>query len=933
MGLYMKKTTYFPSKFSFLACIIFATAVSLHGMNYVYKGYDKTKKIISKHPYATACIGAATAAGLGYYFWHQQHDLNNQLSDGYISIEQRRANYTYNNNDDDESWILLPDDNELEKEGEQWNNNLLKFWAEQHNTIEKQRNIYATTLQSAFRGYSTRKDYEQQKTEQKIAQNQAVQEVLHTMSHRFVQNTLRRLGIENDNDSIKKHMITEQDIIAEQEAIKRGAKYALEILKEKSLLEKFDFYAYINGYDKERYNFPPQSSVENYTEALRDLCSFFYFIGCEQTRLDHTGFEEGTFFIQDPHGHLKKFLENFITKTTINAFPKGEKAKFAARISTHKFGEKQYGINLWDEKHPWLFKFKHLLVGFNNNGIWMKPEKYGLESWTDWLLHGVDLACTTTVKIWSRFSNSLGDDALEYNKERVPQWEINEFKKLFPTCTTHDMTLGTMYTYAQQALQQEPKNAIQIKLFIDTLQRHYTHLNERFGREIRLTSNELMLAHMFTNETPELSLFLDQLMKLKHAIAQYQNGNYDYFKNKTMVNMSHSLRDSMTRKHLTQNNAYQHLMQQMKDFIREYHKISKRSIAQLENENYFTQLIDILTNYQEEKILQKEIADQQILQFFESDFHIYFSQQKQRIQQQQESILQTELLSIEVMDCLEKFKNNCIKTIQVYFPDYNTLNNTSIILDKKAYTTIKHQELRDFIEKYILDIQQTNGLRKTTELRIFAGEKYDSKQFINYNEPIIKTLYEKALHAHTEQEQNSVLALCKIINTMWQKILYQTIPALAEKYGKIFSYSQKGQEIIAACIKPARKQYDNMITFYTDIYKELENNVDNASDDWKKAYETILENKENSYRICVETIPNFCRIANSEEEFKDAIMQALTAPIRADLAQRDVEGNLEHDWITQSETFRKVIKDQNKGYTAIAKTYAMSWMPSLWKNN
>jgi hypothetical protein len=959
---------------SIFLTLLFLIMSPVHGMDYLYKGYDATKKFVQKHPYWTSAAGITVTAGGLYYLWQK-----NRAAYGKNPISQ----------DSDYSVVFRTkgdiDGQIFENVSGQKKNNPIRLYnpvyckkdyyiqdlditiSEDDIKPSQKGFIAATTIQSALRGYqqcknlhniiqstvtiqSATRGYKARELQKEKGNISPVQEngqtwqecenplkyydidqknidehkkfIAQATIYPFVSNTFEITGADllksNNSDLFK------EQVLAEQEAIKRGARYTIELLKEKSLLNEPDFYAQMHGYDKEKHpNFPPHNTIEDYAQALRDLCSFFYYIGCDQTRLDHRGFTEGTLYIQDPYGHLKQFLNIFIQKTNIDATTKKEKPKFNERISTHKFGKQQYGIDLWSDEKPWLCRFKHLLVGFDAKGVWMKPEKHGIDSWTDFFWHGVDLAQTKAVKLISRFTGSLGDDAPEYNKERVPAWETNEFKKLFPDCTQKDMTLGSMYIYAQEALKNGPKNALPIKTFIDMLQCHYNHLNDRHGREIRLTSNDMIAACMYTTDCIELMNFLKDFMHLKHSVTQYQHGNYDYFGN-IQLPTSKNLRDSINRKHITEDEAYRNLEQQIVSFIQTYKQIAS-AVNNTFCANYFKNLIHVLELKHGEGTLKTEIGYQPL---FESQFHDDVFEKSKQKKQQQESQKNRELLSCAVMNRLQAFKQESLGIISKIFPDYRATGN---LFDKKQAEAISYKPLRDYLKTYILDLQQTEGLRKTTEFRVFAGQQHTGNDFIHYNEPIIRTLFELALSVKTEAQQKEALICCKAIKEIWDTVLYQDIPALAEQYGKIFSLSKEGQKLVQSCIYQADKQFEEMTQFYKDIYQELENKIED--EDWKQTYQMIQEKKKNDYTIRKETIVNFCRLAENELSFKEAIMQELTFVIKADLACREVEGNLEFDWLTKSEAFKKLAGDQNKGYVSYVTDYATAatgYVTSFW---
>lgn len=715
----------------------------------------------------------------------------------------------------------------------------------------------------------------------------------------FLGETLKRLGKGKDQEIIAKA------IPQEYVAIQRGECYVKNLNDNNSVMAKPDFYDLVNGWDKTAMDFPPHSTLEHYQEALRDIMSYFYFVGCTQTRLDRQGFTEGTLFIADHNKNFEKFLEKLRTKA--NAEAKDKNPIFYVRPSSHDFGE-TYGIDLW-KTSPWLFRFCHLLVGFDNNGgIWLKPQKDGVKEWGDRFYHVLDYLKSQTNKRWSWLTGTDGDSISCYSKERVPRREALEFYKIFPECN-EKMKLGQMYQYAVQRFLHPTSNdnVVQIKTFIDTLLRNYDHIidGERSGREPRLTADELLLSNYFfkTNDA-ELAKFYKEFIALKHAVAQYKHGNYDYF-----GGTLRSSRSSQPQQHVSQHSAYEILKKFIDNFVVSCSKTLKK-ISSDDIKKQFEDLVTVIEFYKKHNMLESKISYQPI---FESRFQKEVLWCK-AVKERSYAITQ-EKLSCQVMARLEEFKATVTQLIGDFCAKHTiTYKPVALPLKGKKSTGIAYEPLKEFMETYILDLNQTDGLRKTREFSCFAGTKYSDSDFMQSNSAIIMAIYGVAQNTHQEKQQKELLDVCKKIKEFWDEIMAIKIPFIAEQHDRIVTTSDVGKKIIAACVQQADKQFDELLKFYKDIHDECAVQAQEEQDvEWSTDYTTMMQQKEDFYKKNIRPmVESFFMLFDSKTDLIDKISHDLGAVVSFDSMNRDNKGSLESEWLAKARKFKETM-DNNAG--------------------
>jgi hypothetical protein len=295
----------------------------------------------------------------------------------------------------------------------------------------------------------------------------------------------------------------------------------------------------------------PTNTREEYLRSILDLQSFFYSL-CFQIRPDGLGFEEGTFFIEDPSGIFKEFLQGYLEKVRSEGCDLGNpdsKHVFASnpfayyRVNSHGFTQ-AFGIdNRFSEKnYPnyWMNKFGHILIGFTDTGVWLKPEKSGC-SYGEVGSHALHLVEAQVSKKSKYFFDMCeyytgyklkeieGDDSPLYNKERTPTNIIKKFIKLFPEAPKDQSKgIGLMLTYAQSQLQAndftDNISKKVVEQFIYNLKNEYTHTTKPQGQEIYLTNEDLILAQGYTPDANEAenNFIIHIFAPLKRLINQYK---------------------------------------------------------------------------------------------------------------------------------------------------------------------------------------------------------------------------------------------------------------------------------------------------------------------------------------------------------------------------------------------------------------------------
>ena len=845
-----------------IALLTLACAAPLQGMESFKKGYTQLKEVIKNNPKTSLVIGALTT---GVLLWEINSLYRNNQSQQPDQKPQTLDLSKKNDNIQQEKVQEQP-----KKEAPDLSEQMISIFSMTggSNKVETyNKKVEVTpTLQAFTRGYLDKKHYAKNL---KQAQNKYIndlracwQEEKHERT--FLTNTLQAFNC-------PKEQLT-QTVEQEVQSIKRGARYAAQLITESSHLSKHDFYAQINGCkheEKDAWGMLPFSTIENYKETLQDMITYFYFIGCSQQRPDNSGFAQGSIFIKDPKGkykgHFAKFLEQFKDVTT--DVRKKEKSLFQPLKTTDFaiFGEKRYIVKLWDANNPWLGHFNQLLISFAEDGIWIKLEHVDLKNktLTDFIANAYE-TLKENINLWSRYTEKATPDAPEHNYESVPLWELTAFKKIFPTCDTTKMTLGDMYTYAQETLKQNPKESLPIKTFILGLQCHYPHLKGRSGREIRITLDELALAELYVTQSTSMQQFLKDFIDLKHAVTTYQQ----YKTNPS------------------------NLLMQINMFLQNYNN-NYHIGGNSDTNQYFNRFIQLLNFYKQNGILEQEIAYQPI---FENYFpKIVFKEDAE----QKENNEKMQKITRQVMRVLQEFKEVSTQKLKNGCTSWN-IKAEKVTIPLKKSEKINHVQLRKYMEEYILDLQQTKGLRKTRELSSFGHE------CLHYNDELIMTMYGIAQKA-SSKNQEEYLKICTTIHEHWMNILEVIIPKIAEVEGKLVSTTYVNKEIIKDCIIQADKQYQEMIKFYTNIYTAFK---DKMPEEWGQTYTTIIAIKETYHTVVKEEVLNFFMLFNSKEDLIAEVMHRFSTVVKNDLEMRE-KASIEHDWLAQA---AKVDAKNNVGY-------------------
>lgn len=741
-------------------------------------------------------------------------------------------------------------------------------------------------LQSASRGFLERKNTNILTQLSQLKHNSCIESLEKTISALVQSEGHTPLTSEKLSECAHKELL----------AIQRGAELAKRMfIDEEDLSGASSIYLDEENAHKNKSRYQ-DVSLKTYLQAIMDLQSFFYSL-CFQIRSDGIGFDEGTFHIEDSKGLLQKFLQGYLNKISLNyTLGKEDSNHWLAsnpfayyRANSHDF-KKSFGIDYrFVEDQPieiWMIKFKHMLVAFTPQGIWLKPEHNGC-SYGEVAYHGKNFFVAQWTKIKSKLTGSKGDDDERNNKERLPLKEKNEFKKLFPDYQG-SMTLGAMYEHAQQTLTKKPKNSSEIQIFVNHIKKNFSHVHAcydkdmRWGNEIKLTFDELLTAYFYTTHNDALKGFFKKFLGLKHNILQFKNQNYDF---------------AHTTQTITKEQACTMLQSQIQDFI--VYEASIRNLCDnTEIQNYFTRTANTLSLIIKEKNCQALLELEPI---FESDYQKDFmrsEEDKEIKRKEHDKKLRIQAQAIQ-QDDAEKIKlaQNIYQTIIDFCKDaHDRLDETCEFNDIKAENNISVPSL-DIVQQKIENKQlcqtvivtaldQTTGFQKTTELRMFeyrtSNPYIQSYDFKDPTAKLAKAIYAATLAADTIDKQEALILYCTKLQTSWKKT-FKAIGQCAEQAGYITSLSEQGKKIIEQACATYTDKKNALLTAYEDYHNKHEHKNDDL-------YSIVLQEITTSYAVAEDCVKNWFMADKDAQGLAMLAQQQLNGALKPfDRDQCDIE--------------------------------------------
>lgn len=738
--------------------------------------------------------------------------------------------------------------------------------------------------QALIRGYLERK-----KTHglQKLATSSTTSQV------QLVENlkkTITALALSEGKTPLTEQELTEM-ATKECLAIQRGAALAKRIFIDEedisgiSLIHTDPVDAHKN---KDRF---ADATFSEYLQAIMDLQSFFYSL-CFQIRSDGIGFDEGTFHIEDSKGLLQKFLQGYLTKIAISRYPLGNKESnhwFASnpyayyRANSHNFKD-SFGIDYrFDKDKPtetWMMKFKHMLVAFTPQGVWIKPEHHGC-NYDEVIGHGKNYFSAQWTKLTSKFIGSKGDDDERNNKDRVPRNETQEFKNLFPGYQG-SMTIGSMFEYAQQALTKKPKNATAVQNFVNHLKRNFSHVcayydkDTRWGNEIKLTFDELLTAYFYTTENNALQGFFQKFVDLKKNILQFKCKNYN-------VVMS----DATIQQTISKDQAYGQLLFHIEEFIGCQATVHTM-IDNLEIQSYFERIAHVLQIIIKDKDCMSLLEQESI---FETDYQKDFMRTEQdkeekkkehdkKLHLQAKALMEEDAEKIKLAGDIDlliiDFCNTTYDQLKELcnFNDIQVNEIVSIPSLEVVQQKINNATLRDAVIKTALD--QTTGFQKTTELRMF--EYKTSNPYVksyNFKVPTKKLaeyIYALTLAADTQEKQEALIYFYEKLQKTWEKT-FQAIGKCAEACGYITSLSDEGKRIIETACEKYRVKKDALLAWYQQHHLTQEPKNDDG-------LKVVLQEITRSYASTESFIKNWFMAEKGEQMLTQLAEQQLNGALK-----------------------------------------------------
>lgn len=295
-----------------------------------------------------------------------------------------------------------------------------------------------------------------------------------------------------------------------------------------------------------------------FLKSIVELQSYFYALA--QTHMDtYTGFTEGTFSIIMPYKKELEKIKNqyldLVLKFLNLLYPKTKEANLIGypnikaidpklrgilasnpyayyRPNSHDFKD-SIGIDLvglpfkFNRQNvhgfDWMYKFKHILMGQNNDQFWWKPEEAGLSSIVESLEHSANLM----LKAWERKITPAKESGTNYAKERPVNSIVSEFKSITGQSLEH---INDIYQNTLNLIKttKEPKLK-ELKNLKKLLEKKYSHLRQRWGQEIILAKEDFITSYLDSDIGVTLKQYLHYFIFVKRLLRQFQkhfNNNF-----------------------------------------------------------------------------------------------------------------------------------------------------------------------------------------------------------------------------------------------------------------------------------------------------------------------------------------------------------------------------------------------------------------------
>lgn len=267
----------------------------------------------------------------------------------------------------------------------------------------------------------------------------------------------------------------------------------------------------------------PTSTQEEYLKSIVALNWFFYSHALENKQ----GFEEGTFVIEDKDFKFYNFFMDYIKK--FNPAIKGDATDPLAHYSNNPYGYSRdashfvhmkkkfrpYGIDMRlgnSSELPLLpAQKKHMLFGIvdpDKHHIYVKPENHGIYYADGLIGHIGEFALAQARKptwvgscakgVLGYFGYDIGtDDDKNNRKERIPQQFLTEFTEAIKSDDNlkenhADLLKNAKVEGIKTLTKPELANSEKIQKLLAEYRNEYDNVENRYGREIHISRNNLL---------------------------------------------------------------------------------------------------------------------------------------------------------------------------------------------------------------------------------------------------------------------------------------------------------------------------------------------------------------------------------------------------------------------------------------------------------
>lgn len=257
-----------------------------------------------------------------------------------------------------------------------------------------------------------------------------------------------------------------------------------------------------------------EKNVLSIDENVKNLIWFLFAMAIAKNQ----GFEEGTFVIEDPEFKIYDYLKDISLSRHSSHFKEHAKTQMGIDV-----------LGLPAEKQTLLFG----IANKDKQLIFIKPENYGVYTWWDTIMHGVEFGHAQGRKWLPATFGS--DDQENWRKERVPKDAISKYKSLRqelltanliqPALEPKDININTIYIELKNWLAQNESEGLvasvseqnksiidKVQAFKKELEDKYDNLDIRYGREVILLQKSLEnISNLYENTIKELDNALHKL--------------------------------------------------------------------------------------------------------------------------------------------------------------------------------------------------------------------------------------------------------------------------------------------------------------------------------------------------------------------------------------------------------------------------------------